>query len=66
MKNGVENIQTTGYNDACTVYYWGYTNSLVNATFGSGKKSCYAKFVSTKLVNKTWREIRVSEGISVS
>ena len=30
-----------------------YTNSLVNATFGPWKKSCSAKFVLTKLVNKT-------------
>ena len=43
-----------------------YTNSLVNATFGSWKKLCIAKFVLTKLVNTTWREMRVSEGISVS
>ena len=28
-------------------YY--YTNSLVNATFGSGKKSCYPKIVLSKL-----------------
>ena len=26
-----------------------YTNSLVDATFGSGKKSCYPKIVLTKL-----------------
>ena len=43
-----------------------YTNSLGNTTFGSGKKSCWAKFVLTKLLNTTWRELRVSEGISVS
>ena len=36
-----------------TVYYMyrkQYANSFVNATFGSGKNSCYAKFVLTKLV----------------
>ena len=38
-----------------------YTNTLVNATFGSWKK-----LMLTKLVNTTWREMRVSEGISVS
>ena len=43
-----------------------YTNSLVNATFGSGKKSCQAKLMLTKLVNMTWREMCVSEVISVS
>ena len=32
-----------------------YTNSLVNATFGSRKKSCQAKLMLTKLVNTTWR-----------
>ena len=31
--------------------YYKYTNSLVNATFGSGKKLCQAKFVLTKLVD---------------
>ena len=42
------------------------TNSLVKATFGSRKKSCYAKFALTKLVNITGREMPVSEGIYVS
>ena len=41
-------------------------DSLVNATFGSWKKSCEAKFVLTKLVNTTWREMGVIEGISIS
>ena len=33
------------------IYLWttAYTNSLVNVTFGSGKKSCQSNFALTKL-----------------
>ena len=33
------------------IYLWttAYTNSLVNVTFGSGKKSCQSNFELTKL-----------------
>ena len=46
-----------------------YTNSLVNAIFGSGIKLCYINFMLSKLVgisSEEIKEFRVSEGIIVS
>ena len=64
IKDGIFIYKITNFSNTRT--WCKYTNSMVNTIFGSGKKSCYAKFVLTKLVDATWRQMHVSEGFFVS